>query len=205
MKKYVIKLFLSSIRLFLSPYFFFLSSTLLFFYLPHFFFYLPYFFFHFSYFFFFIFHTSFFYLPYFFFLSSILLFFYFPYFRRYFVETFGFSTLIFFSTTSCSSSKNYPNLMSSWLLIIFWINLSVTSEGFTNRFLKCFFHFCIYLFGWQFFCFAFEVLFLPFTLFTVCHTNHDCLSSTKFLILLIFSQMYCSCSFLYVLVLTGLS
>ena len=55
----------------------------------------------------------------------------------------------------------------------------------SNRFLKCSFHFWSLSSRLVGFSFALAVLFLPLTLFYVCHANHDCLSSTEFLILLI--------------------
>ena len=49
--------------------------------------------------------------------------------------------IMFFSTVSSSSSINCPSLMSSWLGIIFSVDLSVISREFPSRFLKCSFHF----------------------------------------------------------------
>ena len=110
----------------------------------------------------------------------------------------AFLFLIFVSTTSNSSWVNCPCLMSS-LLIIFVIVLSVTLGNFPSRFLKCSFHMCICS-RLAAFSFALEVLVLLFTSFTVCHTIWDCLSSTEFVILLIWPWMYSICSFWYALV-----
>ena len=107
----------------------------------------------------------------------------------------AFLFLIFVFTMS-SSCINCP----SWLLIIFMIGLSVTLGYFPSKFLKCSFHKCLHSFWLAAFSFALEVLFLLLTSFTVCHTIQDCLSSTKFLILLIWSWMYSVCSFKYALV-----
>ena len=41
---------------------------------------------------------------------------------------------------SISFSVNCPSLISSCLLIIFWIGLSIISRGFPSRFLKCSFY-----------------------------------------------------------------
>ena len=59
-----------------------------------------------------------------------------------------------------------------------------------KRFLECSFH-LERLSSWlAAFSFALEVLFLPLTSFTVYPANHDCLSSSEFLILLIWYWMY---------------
>ena len=108
--------------------------------------------------------------------------------------------LILVSTTSSSSWVNCPSLMSNRLLIIFVRSLSVTFGEFPNRFLKCSFHMWIRSFWLSAFSIAFKVLFFLFTLFTVCHAIRDCLSSTEFLILLIWLWMYSICSFLYLLI-----
>ena len=76
--------------------------------------------------------------------------------------------------------------MSSWLLIIFVIGSSVTFGGFPSKFSKCCFHRCIHSSWLVAFSLTLAVLFLLFTLFTVCYANLDCLSSTESLILLIF-------------------
>ena len=49
--------------------------------------------------------------------------------------------IFFFNTVSSSFSINCPSLIISWQLIIFWIGLSIISERFPSRFLKCSFHF----------------------------------------------------------------
>ena len=93
----------------------------------------------------------------------------------------AFLSLIFFNMAS-SSSLNCPSLISSWPLIIFWIDFSVVSGGFLSRFLKCSFHFWGFP-SWQAtFSFALKVLFLSLTLFTACHATCDCLSPSEFLI-----------------------
>ena len=97
--------------------------------------------------------------------------------------------LIFVRTTS-SSCVNCSSLISSWLSIIFLIGSSVTLGDFLNKFLKCSFHKCIC--SWLVaFSFALWVLFLLLTSFMVCHTIRDCLISTKWWILLIWSWVYC--------------
>ena len=102
---------------------------------------------------------------------------------------------IFVSTTLSSFWVNCPSLMSSWLLIIFLMGISVTLEEFPSRSLKCCFHKCISS-SWQAaFSLALEVLSLLLTSSTVCHNIRDCLSSTKFLILVIRPWMYSICSF----------
>ena len=55
------------------------------------------------------------------------------------------------------------------------------------KFLKCFFHFWA-LSYWLVAFSTVDVIFLPLPLFTICHANHDCLS-TKFFILLIWPWM----------------
>ena len=110
--------------------------------------------------------------------------------------------LIFFSTILSSSSVNCPSLKSSWQLIIFIRGLSVMFGEFPSRYLECSFHIHI-LSSWLVaFSFALEVCFLWFPSFSVCHVIRNYLSSTKFLILLIWPWIY---SFCYVLVLFGLS
>ena len=115
-----------------------------------------------------------------------------------------FQLLIFFSTTLSSSSITCPSLMSSWWLIIFVIGLSVILEEFPRKYLKCSSLFYSLSSRLAAFSLAFEVLFLLLPSFTVHHTNCDCLSPT-FLISLIWPGMYSSCSFWYVLFLSGLS
>ena len=100
----------------------------------------------------------------------------------------------FCSAVSSSSSFNCSGLMSSWSLIFFWISLS---GGCLSRFLKCSFYFwslSSWLSGIRF---AFEVLYLPLTSFSVCQANCDCLFSTKFLIFSMRPGMYSDCSFCY--------
>ena len=72
----------------------------------------------------------------------------------------------------------------------------VTFEGFRNKFSKCCFHRCIRSSWLLAFSLAFAVLLLLHTSFTVGHAILDCLSSTEFLILL----MYSLCSFRYMLI-----
>ena len=107
----------------------------------------------------------------------------------------AFLFLILFSTT-LSSWVNSPNFMSCWLLIIFVIGLFVTLD-FPNIYLKCSFHRCIR--SWLVaFSLALEVLFFLLTSFTVCHAIRECLSflsSTGFLILLIWPWIYSIFSF----------
>ena len=124
-----------------------------------------------------------------------------PYIWSYFVLL----LLIFSNILSSSSSVNCSCLISCWPLIIFWISWSVISGWFPSRFLKCPFHIWSFSSWLAAFSFAFEVLFLPITSFTVCHANHNCLSLNEFLILLIWPWMYSNCSFWYVFVLSWLS
>ena len=108
--------------------------------------------------------------------------------------------LIFVCTTWGSSWINCSSLMSSWLLIIFMIGLSVTLGDFPRRYVKCSFYMCICSFWLAAFSLALEELFLLLTSFTVRHAIWDCLSSTEFLILLIWPWMYSICSFWYALI-----
>ena len=73
------------------------------------------------------------------------------------------------------------SLISSLLLIIFMIGLSVSIRGFPSKFLKYSFHKCI-LSSWLV---VFNLVLGGLISFTVCHAIQYCLSSTKFLILLI--------------------
>ena len=98
-------------------------------------------------------------------------------------QTSTFLFLIFFNTKSSSLFITCLILMSSRVLMSFWIGLSVISRGFSCRFLKCSFHFRS-LSSWQAtFSFALKMHFLLLTTFTVCHALHDCLFSIEFLIL----------------------
>ena len=99
----------------------------------------------------------------------------------------AFLFLIFVSIMFSSS------LISNWLLIIF-----VTFGEFSNRFLKCSFHIYICSSWLAAFDFALEVLFILLTSFTVCHAIRDCLSFTKFLILLSWPWIYSIWGFWYV-------
>ena len=110
----------------------------------------------------------------------------------------AFLFLIFVRTTSRSSCVNCPSLRSSWSLMIFVIGSFVTLKGSPRRFVKWSLHECIcsYLAA---FSLTLEVLFLLLTSYTVCHAIRYCLSSTEFLILLIWSWMYSVCSFRHVL------
>ena len=112
----------------------------------------------------------------------------------------AFQFLIFLSTKSSSSCVNCPSLMSSWLLIIFVITSSVAFRSFPSKFWKCCYHKCIHSSSLVTFSLALTVLFLLFTLFTICHAILNCLSSTEFLILLIWFCRYSVCSFRYMLV-----
>ena len=60
----------------------------------------------------------------------------------------------------------------------------------------------VFLLGWHFFGFVFEVLFRLFISFNVCHGVRDCLSSTEFLIR---PWIYSCCSFWYVIILSRIS
>ena len=97
----------------------------------------------------------------------------------------AFLLLLFLTTMLSSSPVNYPSWMSIWLLIILGIGLSVTLGEFPSRFLKCYFHICIYSSGLAAFSFTLEVFFLLFTSFSVYHAIHNCLPSTELLFLLI--------------------
>ena len=80
------------------------------------------------------------------------------------------------------------------------IDSSVTLRDFLSRFLKCSFHKCIHSSWLEAFSFALKVLFFLLASFTVCHAIRDCLSSTKFIIILIWSWTYSVFSFQYALV-----
>ena len=67
----------------------------------------------------------------------------------------------------------------------FLTGLSVNFREFPSRFLKCSFHFYILSSWLTAFSFILKMFCILLTSFTVCHTIHDCLSSTKLLILLI--------------------
>ena len=69
--------------------------------------------------------------------------------------------------------------------------------GLPSKFLKCCFHGCIRSSLLAAFSLAFAVIFLLLTSFTVWHAIIDCLSSTEYLILLIWFCMYSVCSFRY--------
>ena len=112
----------------------------------------------------------------------------------------AFLFLIFLSTELSSSCVNCPSLMSNWLLIIFVIGSCINFGGFLSKFSKCCSHWCNHSSWLVAFSLAFIVLFLLLTLFTVCHAIRDCLSSTEFLILLIWFYMYSVCSFRHTLV-----
>ena len=96
-----------------------------------------------------------------------------------------------------SSCVNCPSLRSNWLIIIFVIGSCVTFAGVPSKFSKCCFHRCIRSSWLVAFSLAFAVLFLLLSSFTVCYAILDCLSSTEFLILLIWYFMYSICSFRY--------
>ena len=72
---------------------------------------------------------------------------------------------------------NCPSLLSSLPLIIFRISLSVIIGEFVSRFLKCIFHFSIFLLGFEF-CSQYAFL-------SVYDANRDSPTSTGFLILYI--------------------
>ena len=86
-----------------------------------------------------------------------------------------FMFLIIVRTTSSSSRVNSPILISSWL------GLSVTLRYFLIRFLKWSLHICIRSPWLVAFSLALKVFFFLLTLFTVCRTIQDCISS-EFLI-----------------------
>ena len=117
-----------------------------------------------------------------------------------------FLLLIFSSLASRSSSVNCPSLMLSWLLLHFWIGLSVIWGVFLSRFLKCSFHFGSLSPLLKAFSFAPDVLFLLLTSFTICHSLRNCLFSTEFLLLSIWPWMYSKCPFwFFLLVLSRIS
>ena len=60
-----------------------------------------------------------------------------------------FLLLIFVSIMSSFSSINCPSLISSWSLISFYRFIS-DFRGVSKQILEMFFHFCIFLLGWQF-------------------------------------------------------
>ena len=85
--------------------------------------------------------------------------------------------------------------MSNYLQVILVIGACVTFGGFPSRFSKYCFHSFILSCWFVAFSLALAVLFLLLTLFIVCHTILDCLSSTESLILSISFYMYSVCSF----------
>ena len=97
----------------------------------------------------------------------------------------AFLFLIFLKLKLSSFCVNCPCLMSKCLLIILVIGSCVTFGEFPSKFSKCCFHSCIHSSWLVAFSLAFTVLFLLFTLFTVCHAILDSLSSRESLILLI--------------------
>ena len=111
----------------------------------------------------------------------------------------AFLILIFLCTESSSSKVNGPSLMSNCLQTILVIGSCVAFSGFPSRFLKCCFQSFILSCWFVAFNLALAVLFLLLTLFIICHTIPDCLSSTKSLILSIWFCMYSVCSFRYML------
>ena len=106
------------------------------------------------------------------------------YFKWYFIKISSFPILIFFfRSTPSFYFINWPNLTSTWLLIIFLVGLSITFGDFPGRLLKYSFHACIQTPWLAAFSLDLEVLFLLFTKFAVCHTIQDFLSFTECLIL----------------------
>ena len=81
---------------------------------------------------------------------------------------------------------------------MFVIGLSLTLGDFPKRFLKCSFHMCIRSSWLAVFSLVLEMHFLLRTSFTVCHAIRDSLSSTEFLILLIWHSRHSVCSFWHV-------
>ena len=78
--------------------------------------------------------------------------------------------------------RNCPSLISRWFSIILVV-LYVISGEFPSRFLKCYFYFWSLSSWLSAFSITLMFLFFPLSSFTVCHAEHDCLYSTKFLIL----------------------
>ena len=116
----------------------------------------------------------------------------------------AFCSLIFLGNESGSYSVNCSSMMSSWSFI-FWIGLSVTTGKISSMYLKCSFHFCCLSSGLVAVTFAFEVLLLRLTSFTVYSVSHNCPSITEFQVLWIWFLMYSSCALTYVLVRSKLS
>ena len=107
----------------------------------------------------------------------------------------AFLFLIFLCTKPFSYCVKCHSFMSCWLLLIFMIGLSETFGGFSSEFSKCYFHRCIHSSCLAAFTLALPVLFLLLP-FTVSHAILDFfLSSTEFLLLLIWFFMYSVCSF----------
>ena len=84
----------------------------------------------------------------------------------------AFLFLIFVRTKLSSSWVNCPNLVSSWLLIIFMIVLSVIFGEVPSRLLKCSFHMCIRSSLLVAFILSLESLFL-FTHFIYCLSRNS--------------------------------
>ena len=118
-----------------------------------------------------------------------------------FYQDWPLSCFNFCSYTLTSSWVNCHCLMFWWFLI-FEIDLFVTTWNFPSRFLKSSFHICIHSSWLAAFSLALEMLLLILTSLTVCHVNWDCLSSTEFLILLIWFWLYSICSFWYALIIS---
>ena len=114
-------------------------------------------------------------------------------------HTSAFLFLIILSTESSYSYTNGPCLMSNCLLLILVIGPCVTFGAFPSKFSKCCFQTCIRSCWLVAFSLAFAVLFLLLTPFAFCHAILVCLSSTKFLILLIWFCIHSVCSFMHML------
>ena len=109
-----------------------------------------------------------------------------------------------FSNISSSSSVNCSSFMSSWLLIIFY-RFIIDFRRRSSRILKWSFHFWR-LSSWLVASILLSMWFsILLTAFTRRHDNSDCLSSTKYLILIIWLKMYSSRSFWQMLILAEFS
>ena len=104
--------------------------------------------------------------------------------------------LVLVSAMSSSSCVNYPSLISH----NFRDRFISYFRGFPSKVLKCSSHMCIHSSWLVAFSLALGMFFLILTSFTACHAIRNCLSSSEFLIFLIWFWMYSICSFRYALV-----
>ena len=112
-----------------------------------------------------------------------------PYVKGYFIDACSFSTFNFFFQYCI---KFFLRKLSKFdvLLVVNIFFSRLISEEFPSRFFLCSFDSWILSSWLAAFSFTPEMMFFPLPSFTVCQANHDCLSSTEFLISLIWFWMY---------------